>query len=98
MTLYLKYDDIEIEILAPGPIIHIFPDIDPTQAQEDIVKSLIFFNNFEKLYSDLQSVTDNQANQEDKKLFSFIKEQMDKAKKETALFFDEKEKQKPLGI
>ena len=38
MTLTLEPGDLEIETLAPGPIIHIFPKGDPSQGAEDILR------------------------------------------------------------
>lgn len=49
MTLKLKSDDIEIENLTPGPILHIFPDKDPYDAAEDILKGLYLLDNIEEI-------------------------------------------------
>ena len=40
MELVLKLDDVEIENLHPGPIIHIFPKNDPYTAMEEILQGL----------------------------------------------------------
>lgn len=40
MALSLELEDIEIESLHPGPIIHIFPKDDPSSAVEEILQGL----------------------------------------------------------
>ena len=52
MKLELKPEDIEVEILAPGPIIHIFPKQDPYNAIEEILKGLYMMDSLQELYKE----------------------------------------------
>ena len=52
MVLQLTPDDIEIEDLGPGPIIHLFPRKDAFKATEDILKGLNILTDLHELLAD----------------------------------------------
>ena len=50
-----ELDDIEIETLTPGPIIHLFPKHDPYEAVEKILKSLYLMNDIEQVVTEMSN-------------------------------------------
>jgi len=52
MTLELNPEDIEIEELTPGPIIHIFPKKDPYDAAEKILKGIFTLEEIQLILDD----------------------------------------------
>ena len=59
MTLTLEPGDLEIETLAPGPIIHIFPKKDGQQAAEDILKGLYLLKRSYEIGPELDEILKN---------------------------------------
>lgn len=56
MVLQLEPDDIEIEVLQPGPIIHLFPHgNDPYKAAEEILQGLAMLKDIEELLADWET-------------------------------------------
>lgn len=47
-------EDVEIEVLTPGPIIHLFPKHDPFEAFEQILQSMHFTDDIKKVLLDLE--------------------------------------------
>ena len=60
----LKPEDIEVEILAPGPIIHIFPKQDPYNAIEKILKGLYMMDSLQELYKEWEQTISSQEQPE----------------------------------
>ena len=64
MTLTLEPGDLEIETLAPGPIIHIFPKDDPSQGAEDILKGLYLLKRSFEIGPELDEILKNKEQPE----------------------------------
>ncbi len=47
-------EDVEIELLTPGPIIHLFPKRDPFETFEHILTSIQFTDNMKKTLLNLE--------------------------------------------
>ena len=56
MTLTLDVDEVEIEKLHPGPIIHIFPKDNPEQAVEEIIRGLYLLNDIKTVFSEMDQL------------------------------------------
>ena len=64
MTLTLEPDELEIESLAPGPIIHIFPKINGNEAAEDILKGLFLLKRSYEIGPELDEILKNKEQPE----------------------------------